>query len=288
MIIKKDNLDENSTQILNEYHKNQVQTNLCLHKLCLTIIILINIFLFIFSITYKTKISNIKNTILLKNTEIENLQLNNQKTKNDCDKKLVNIFSHGKNGVWRFSNIFNDLEEIRFLKSKLMDLLSKSSKDTISIKISLKQIYRGSYDGDDFNIVSLEWMAHGTFGNYLFFVQDRQGNRFGVITQNGLTIEKGIFVYREKRCLLFFFDERKMYDYIEKKDCIFIKNNKVIIGSSDIVINEKYFQKGGNITFPITAFNVTDINQKHFKEKKNEIQIGDIEVFSYSYGIRTD
>ena len=291
MIIKKekDNIDENSTQILNEYHKNQVQTNICLHKFCLIIIIIINLFLLGFSITYKTKISKIKNQILLKNTQIEDIQFNKTKIINDCDKKLVNIFSHGKGGKWHFSNFFKDLEEMRFLKNRLLCLLIGPSQESKSIKITLKFICKGSYDGDNFDIASVELMSHGSFSNYLFLIKDRKGNRFGLITQNGLRVEDGIFIYRERKCFLFFFDERKMYDYIGEKECIFFKNNKMIIGKNDIVINENYFEKGGNVTVPIKMFNVSDnINQKYFNEKNNAIEIEDIELFSYNYVVRTD
>ena len=291
MIIKKekDNIDENSTQILNEYHKNQVQTNICLHKFCLIIIIIINLFLLGFSITYKTKISKIKNQILLKNTKIEDIQFNKTKIINDCDKKLVNIFSHGKGGKWHFSNFFKDLEEMRFLKNRLLYLLIGPNKESKSMKITLKFICKGSYDGDNFDIASVELMSHGSFSNYLFLIKDRKGNRFGLITQNGLRVEDGIFIYRERKCFLFFFDERKMYDYIGEKECIFFKNNKMIIGKNDIVINENYFEKGGNVTVPIKMFNVSDnINQKYFNEKNNAIEIEDIELFSYNYVVRTD
>ena len=283
MIIKRDNLDENSTRILNEFHKNQVQSNICLHKFCLIIIIFLNIFLVIFSIIYKTQISKIKHTIFLKNSEVDNLQLNNETTEIGCDKKLVNKFSNGENGLWYFSDFFNDLEEIRFLKSNLVNLLSNSTKNSISIKMNL--LYKGNYDGDNFNMVFEEWINHGFYENFLFLIRDKKGNRFGVITQNGLTLEDS-FSYKEKKCFLYFIEERKMYDYIDKKDCIFPRDNKVIIGNNDIIINDGYYENGGNFSFPFTAFNVSDKNQKYFNEKNNEFQIDDIEFFNYYYVIR--
>ena len=54
------NINQESIKSLKEYNKKEVESNIKLHKVFLSMIILVNIILVIFIIIYKLKISSIK------------------------------------------------------------------------------------------------------------------------------------------------------------------------------------------------------------------------------------
>ena len=56
----KENMNQESIKTLKEFHKKRINNNIKLHKIFLSMTILINIILIIFIISYKTKIHDMQ------------------------------------------------------------------------------------------------------------------------------------------------------------------------------------------------------------------------------------
>ena len=115
----KENMNIESIKTLKEFHKKRINNNIKLHKIFLSMIILINIILIIFIIAYKTKIHDIQIKSQGK-TSVLKEKTNYKTSMNDSiSHKLVNIFTTSTNviGNYHFSMVFETSEEVNMVKS---------------------------------------------------------------------------------------------------------------------------------------------------------------------------
>ena len=140
----KENMNPESIKTLKEFHKKRINNNIKLHKIFLSMTILINIILIIFIIAYKTKIHDIQiksqgNASVLKEKTNYKTSINNS-----ILHKLVNIFTISMNffGNYHFSMVFETSEEVNMVKSFI-----SSSTDIKSPSLLL--IYQDVADSDD-------------------------------------------------------------------------------------------------------------------------------------------
>ena len=141
-------MNPESIKSLKEFNKKRVESNIKLHKVFLSIIIIVNIILSIFIIIYKLKISFIEsksdtNSLTLKEktdfiTSVHGSTMH----------KLTNIFAISMNayGNFHFSMIFENSDEVNFVKEIL-------SINEAKEKVSLLLIYQELADSDDSEIL---------------------------------------------------------------------------------------------------------------------------------------
>ena len=109
-------ISSESKKSLKEINKIQIQSSIKLHKVFLSMIIIVNIILAIFIIIYKLKISSIKsksniNSLTLKKTNYIT------SAHDSIMYKLTNIFaSINSYRNFRFSMIFENSDEVNFVK----------------------------------------------------------------------------------------------------------------------------------------------------------------------------
>ena len=253
----KENMNPESIKTLKEFHKKRINNNIKLHKIFLSMIILINIILIIFIIAYKTKIHDIQiksqgNASVLK-------EKTNYKTSiNDSIlHKLVNIFTISMNviGNYHFSMVFETSEEVNMVKSFI-----SSSTDIKSPSLLL--IYQDVADSD--NSQKILESIDCNF-NILIIMETKNGEKFGFFFDKQIAPNKdGYYKLKSDKCFLFSFKNKKKYDCIGKE--INFEINKEIlfdIGRGDIEIYHNFDENGGKINFPFKSFDVS--NENDFK-----------------------
>ena len=93
-MIKKDvRMNPESIKSLKEFNKKQIQSNIKLHKIFLSMIIIISIFLIGFIVIYKSKISEIKSKMEIHNSKIRENEKYISSLNNMYSHKLVNILA---------------------------------------------------------------------------------------------------------------------------------------------------------------------------------------------------
>jgi len=112
------NINQESIKSLKEFNKKEVESNIKLHKVFLSMIILVNIILVIFIIIYKLKISSIKSKSNINSIALKEKTNYITSVYDNIMHKLTNIFavSINTNGNFRFSMIFENSDEVNFVK----------------------------------------------------------------------------------------------------------------------------------------------------------------------------
>ena len=181
----KSNMNQESIKSIKDFNKKQVESNIKLHKVFLSMVIVVNIILVIFIIIYKLKISSIKSK-----SDINSLNL-----KENTDyissvyvsimHKLTNIFAISMNtyGNFHFSMIFENSDEVNFVKEIL-------SLNKVKEKASLLLIYQDKADSDDSEIL-LHIIKN--FSKTLILILTKNGEKFGFFFEDKIYPENGYF-----------------------------------------------------------------------------------------------
>ena len=281
MIKKNVKMNPESIKSLKEFNKKQIQSNINLHKIFLSMIIIINIFLIGFIFIYKSKISDIKSKM-----EAHSLKLReDEKYISSLDRiysnKLVNILAISINifGNYHFSLIFDTSEEVKNTKN----LISSFTKIE---NPSLELIYQGTFDGDKVEkIMSLiRYLSH-----ILIIVETKNKEKFGFF----FTFDKIDYEQEEKyeyfntqsnNCFLFSLIYNEKYNCNNKGKSTFEINDLgfLFFGSEDIMISHDFHTDGGLINFPFRSFDIkkSDLGYGMFKNFTKQFGIFDVEIYS--------
>jgi len=283
MIKKNEKMNPESIKSLKEFNKKQIQSNIMLHKIFLSMIIIVNIFLIGFIFIYKTKISDIKYKM-----EAHSLKLReNEKYISSLDRiysnKLVNIFAISTNiyGNYHFSLIFDTSEEVEYVKNIISSFTENENP-------SLELLYQGIYDGDDTEKImfSIKFLFPA-----LIIVETRNGEKFGFFFNEYIEYEEDegyeYFDSKSNNCFLFSLNYKEKYNCNSKGKTTFEINGLGLfnIGNEDIIINHDFDSNGGIINFPLESFDIkeSDLGYEMFKNLTNHFDIFDIEIYNILY-----
>ena len=280
MIKKNEKMSPESIKSLKEFNKKQIQSNITLHKIFLSMIIIINIFLIGFIFIYKSKISEIKSKFETHSLKLKENEKYISSLDNINSHKLVNIFAISFNflGNYHFSLIFDKSEEVKYIK----DLISSFIKIENPL---IDLIYQGIYDGYDFEDVLLliKYSIHT-----LIVLETGNGEKFGFFFNEFIDYEEDegykYFISESNNCFLFSLNYKEKYNCNSKGKITFEINGLGLfnIGNEDIIIRHDFKSDGGMINFPFKTFDIkqSDLGYGMFKNLTNYFDIFDIEIYS--------
>ena len=267
------NMNPESIKSLREFNKKQVESNIKLHKVFLSMVIVVNIILVIFIIIYKLKISSIKSK-----SDINSLNL-----KENTDyissvyvsimHKLTNIFAISMNtyGNFHFSMIFENSDEVNFVKEIL-------SINEVKEESSLLLIYQEQADSDDSRIL-LDIINN--FSKILILIETKNGEKFGFFFEDEIYPNRdGFFESDSNRCFIFSIESKEKYNCAPKGVMLEVnKDNLFNIGNGDIEIEHDFMIYGGNINFPFQSFEIAEAKDSIFNKLNGYFEIQEMEIY---------
>jgi hypothetical protein len=266
-------MNPESIKSLREFNKKQVESNIKLHKVFLSMIIVVNIILVIFIIIYKLKISSIKSK-----SDINSLTL---KEKTDyitsvygsIMHKLTNIFAISANtyGNFHFSMIFENSDEVNFVKEIL-------SINEVKEESSLLLIYQEKADSDDSQIL-LDIINY--FSKTLILIETKSGEKFGFFFEDEIYPNRdGYFESDSNRCFIFSIRSKEKYNCAPKNVMFEVNKDSLFsIGNGDIEIDHDFMTYGGHIKFPFESFDITETKDSIFNKLNGYFEIQEMEIY---------
>ena len=281
-MIKKDvRMNPESIKSLKEFNKKQIQSNIKLHKIFLSMIIIISIFLIGFIVIYKSKISEIKSKMEIHNSKIRENEKYISSLNNMYSHKLVNILSTSINifGNYHFSLIFDTSEEVKNTKNLISSFTNIENP-------FLELLYQGTFDGDKVEKIMflIRYLSH-----ILIIVETKNKEKFGFF----FTFDKIDYEEEEKyeyfntqsnNCFLFPLNYNEKYICNSKGKSTFEINDLgfFFFGNEDIMISHDFHTDGGIINFPFRSFDIKekDLGYGMFKNFTNQFGIFDVEIYN--------
>ena len=264
----KSNMSPESIKSLREFNKKQVESNIKLHKVFLSMIIVVNIILVIFIIIYKLKISSLKSK-----SDFNSLTLKEKtdfitSVHGNIMHKLTNIFAISMNthGNFHFSMIFENSDEVNFVK------------DFFYIKSSLLLIYQEQADSDESEIL-LDIIKY--FPRILILIETKNREKFGFYFEDEIYPNKaGYFESNSKKCFIFSIGNKEKYN-CAPNGVMFEVNKYTLfnIGNGDIEIDHNFMTNGGNINFPFKSFDIDETKDSIFNKLNGHFEIQELEIY---------
>lgn len=276
---KNENIDEQSIELIKDYHTKRIKQNICLHKVCLIMLVIINIGLLVFAILYKKQISDIRTMSSKNSTNFEVYEdLISQKRKL-IDKKVLNILANNFNGKVHFSYLIDNSDDFLFIKNLIIEFYKDKGKNYDIDKVTCIFLYQQYIDGVMFeNVIdNIEY-----FDNIVVLFRNSKG-RFGVYFKEPIELnDKYSYKSDDDNCFLFSFDTKKMYKYIGKEYSVKSSKDKIFdFGNGDIILPSNFSQVSSQINFPFKSFDVSTINDNPFCEENGDNYVYDVEIFSF-------
>ena len=280
MIKKNEKMNPDSIKSLKEFNKKQVQSNIKLHKIFLSIIIIINIILIGFIFIYKSKISDIKSKLEIHSSKLRENEKNISSLDNIYSHKLVNIFAASMNiyGNYHFSLIFDTSEEVKNAKNLISSFAQIEDP-------FLELMYQGVYDGDDSDKIMF---LFSYMYKILIIIETKNREKFGFFFNDLIELEEDdnnkYFKSESNDCFLFSLNYNEKYNCNSKGKTTFEINILGLfnIGNEDIIISHNFNNDGGKINFPFESFDIkeSDLGYEMFKNLNNQFDIFDVEIYS--------
>lgn len=273
------NIDEESKASLKQFRHEQILANIRYHKIFLSLIIIINIGLLFFILTYKIKLNQIKS---LSKTHSSSINSNDNELltlQTSMDHKIVNIASLTKNGNFRFSLIFDNSEDFNIVKNLAYGYNTDPDLDLKEKHIFF--LYQNFIENDGFLgfIRSISY-----FENIFLFIQTEKGNKFGIFVKD-IIIQDNYHEFKGKTndIFLYSFETKKKYNFIgdKKKSISFTKEKMISVGDDEIVIFSDFWDKGGYIKYPLKSFDLSNTDTNIFTGENGEFFIRYIEGYSF-------
>lgn len=276
-----ENIDEQSIESIKNYHAKRIKQNICLHKVCLIMLVTINIGLLIFAILYKKQISDIK-TMRAKNFTnfdvYENLIFQKSKL---MDKKVMNILANNINGKAHFSYLIENTDDLILIKNFIIDFYKEKGKNYDINDFRCDLLYQEYVDGVLFENIfdNIQY-----YDNIVLLYRNSKG-RFGVYFKNPIDLdEDNSYKSDDDNCFIFSLETKKMYKYIGKKYSVKVSKEKVFdFGNGDIIIYSNFTEVSPKINYPFKSFDISTVNGNPFnEEEENENSyFYDIEILTF-------
>lgn len=221
------------------YYENDEIKNKRFFEFVLSIIIILNIILFLFLVVYTYDINKtmLENQSL--NIKLECLKQNEKNITSINEKRMINLFIQRLfNNVFHYSFLLKNNDEINFIKQIVFDCYPK--KEFTHTKYKSYLLYQSKIDGDSkkafLDLINYWW-------NIIIIIETNSNKRFGVFIHSFITLSfKNIISDKN----LLFFDLEKLETYKLKNDgeniLEFPQNNDIIfkIGEDDLIIYENF------------------------------------------------
>ena len=221
------------------YYENDEIKNKRFFEFVLSIIIILNIILFLFLVVYTYDINKtmLENQSL--NIKLECLKQNEKNITSINEKRMINLFVQRLfNNVFHYSFLLKNNDEINFIKQIVFDCYPKEEFTHTKYKSYL--LYQSKIDGDSkkafLDLINYWW-------NIIIIIETNSNKRFGVFIHSFITLSfKNIISDKN----LLFFDLEKLETYKLKNDggniLEFPQNNDIIfkIGEDDLIIYENF------------------------------------------------
>lgn len=275
------NINEESKNALRNFHQNQINSNIKLHKIFIILIFLINIGLIIFIIFYKSKITQIKNLSNTYTSKInsEDTLLSTQRS--ELGHKMANIAALGFFGTCRFSIIFEKSEDFHSVKKMIYDYRIGLGEEIPTYEdMGLYFIYQGIIDNDDYT----SFMDNLSYAEgIVILIQTESGKKFGIYHKEMIVPDDDYeFSSESKNIIIFSLDTKKVFKFIGKKKSLRMTKDKCLsLGDDELVIYNDYFSNGGFIEFPLKSFDFSTINNNIFTEENGKFNIRNIEAYYF-------
>ena len=282
------NINEESARAMKEFHEKQIQTNIKLHILFFTLIMVLNIGLFIFIIIYKSKISEIKSRTNKNSFSISNDKDSIAQNRNEIDHKIINIIANGHGGSFHFSFIFETKKEIDNVKNCIVEFYKQKNINLDKDKFNMIFKYQGMSDGDSFS--SLKQRIDNSYHTFIF-IESEDNMRFGFYIEDIILFDKkNRYIGKENNCFIMSFQKEGIFKCIGKNNKLELKNDKegmIVIGDGDIIIKKNYYGSDGTgiINYPFKSFDISTINKNIFTEKNGFFSVRGVEIFSFEFNI---
>ena len=221
------------------YYENDKIKNKRFFEFALSIIIILNIILFLFLVVYKYDIIQTVFENQSLNNKIECLKQNEKNITSINEKRMINLFVQRLfNNVFHYSFLLKNNDEINFIKQIVFDCYPKEEFTHTKYKSYL--LYQSKIDGDSkkefLDLINYWW-------NIIIIIETNSNKRFGVFIHSFITLSfKNIISDKN----LLFFDLEKLETYKLKNDgeniLEFPQNNDIIfkIGEDDLIIYENF------------------------------------------------
>ena len=269
---KNENMNQDSLTSMKEFKKKNIQSNICIHKICILLLTIINITHIIFLIIYKIKLKKIKRKISLHRSIITPLETKIKRSNALANKKIVNVASQTKKCY--FSFLFETIDEINTIKNLIL-----SKKNIADETIKMQMIYQSRFDGDNFK----EMLKELPYSSNILFLIKQRDSKFGFFFENGLSYRSKDVNFFNKNCFIFSFQNKEIYDYIGDGNCFRYINNEIIFGKNDVIISNNYLRNNSIINFPFQSFDVRNIKSNEFTKSVGIIIIEDIEIYKVRF-----
>jgi hypothetical protein len=277
---KDNSINEESKSALINFRKNQINSNIKLHKIFLVLVILLNIGLLFFILFDKSKISQIKSLSNSHTSEINSEDTHLVSAKSSLYKKMVNIASIGSFGSFRFSFIFDKSEQFQHVKKLIYDYKKEiGAKVTTIDEMETMFLYQGITDSDNLSDI-IDKLSF--FEGLVFLFNVENGKKFGIYHKEILAPnKKHVFDSPCKDVFLFTFDSDKIYKFNGKKYSMHFNNDQISLGDNEFIIYNEYFNNGGFIDFPLKSFDFSTVNKNILTGENGKFTIRNIEVFCF-------
>ena len=277
----KGTMDNKSIKSIQEYNKSIKEWNIKMHKICIILLILINICLIGFLLVYKFQISSlsIENANQSKEIIIE------EKRKKDYDSQiehmLINMISNLgiQYSVSYFFKNFDDLNKVKdiILKSSVFTNVKKNEIHPLILTTSIYY----SINIETFR-ETICWLP-----NILILIETDENKRFGIFWSSeieDLNNENVTTYIKDKNAFMFSFDSGKIFKVKSNAEySVYVPTEGDVllnVGNGDLIIPSSAFSDGtkSKSNFPVSFESNGEVSNPF--TSNGEIDIKEFEIYS--------
>ncbi len=282
------NINVDSYNSLKNFRENQIRTNIRYHIIFILLLLIIDIGLITFIITYKIKLSSLKNKSSQNSNMINRSKDYIENNQNLITKKFLNIVAQSPQETYRFSLSLETSQEVNQIKNSIIKYYKDNKNINLDInKMSMEFKYQAVIEGDTYDRIKNKIdMSSNTF----ILFEGEEGYKFGFFIEEKIILDnEDGFKYNGNNCFIMSFQKEGIFKCVGDKDKLRIKDDNyfLIIGDNDIAIKNQflfYEEKRAIINFPFKALDVSTINENIFTNNNdNKFNIMAVEIFSFDY-----
>ena len=277
----KGTIDNKSLKSIEEYNKSIKEWNIKMHKLCIILLVLINICLIGFLFVYKYQISS----LLIINGNQSKEIIAEEKIKKDyysqTDYMLVNILASIGYDYY-FSFFFKDFNDF----DKVKDIIIQSSVLENAKKENIHPLILATAGYYPITIESFRekicWLT-----NILILIETDEKKKFGIFwtTEIEDIYSENITTYiKDKKAFMFSFDTGKIFKVKSNAEYsvhIPLEGNVLLnVGNGDLIISSPFFSEESKSTsnFPVSFESNGEVGNPF--TSNGEINILEFEIYS--------